>query len=78
MKEIIKKALEDVRPYLQRDGGDVKFVDFEEGVVKVELQGRCAGCPHAQMTVKHGIESYLKEQFPEDVKSVEATNMFSL
>ncbi len=76
MKEAIREALENVRPYLQRDGGDVEFVDFEDGVVKVELQGRCAGCPHAQMTIKDGIEYFLKEQFPEVVKSVEATNLF--
>jgi Fe-S cluster biogenesis protein NfuA len=76
MKEQIKEALEQIRPFLQRDGGDVQFVDFtEDGIVKVQLEGHCAGCPHAQMTVKNGIESFLKEQFAE-VTSVEAINQY--
>lgn len=66
MKENIKAALENIRPFLQRDGGDVEFVDYtEDKVVKVRLQGHCAGCPHAQMTIKSGIERILKEQYPE-------------
>lgn len=76
MNENIKTALEQIRPFLQRDGGDVQFVDFEDGVVKVRLEGHCAGCPHAQMTVKNGIESFLKEQFPAEVRSVEAVNQY--
>jgi Fe-S cluster biogenesis protein NfuA len=76
MKEQIKEALEQIRPFLQRDGGDVQFIDFtEDGIVKVQLEGHCAGCPHAQMTVKNGIESFLKEQFAE-VTSVEAINQY--
>ncbi|MBR0140284.1 MAG: NifU family protein [Firmicutes bacterium] len=77
MKEKIIAALEEVRPYLQRDGGDVKFVDYtEDGKVLVELQGHCAGCPYSQMTVKNGIEEFLKENFGPAVTSVEATNAF--
>ncbi len=71
MKEKIEEALNKVRPSLQADGGDVEFVDFENGVVKVRLQGSCAGCPMSQMTLKMGIERYLKEQIKE-VESVEA------
>ncbi|WP_130861924.1 NifU family protein [Bacilliculturomica massiliensis] len=72
MKENIKAALENIRPFLQRDGGDVEFVDYtEDKVVLVRLQGHCAGCPHAQMTIKHGIEQLLKEQYPE-IDRVEA------
>lgn len=72
MKENIKAALENIRPFLQRDGGDVEFVDYtDEKVVLVRLQGHCAGCPHAQMTIKHGIEQLLKEQYPE-IDHVEA------
>jgi len=74
MEEKIKDALDKIRPYLQRDGGDVEFVDYtDEGVVKVKLQGHCAGCPMSQMTVKNGIERLLKEEYPE-VASVEAVN----
>ena len=75
MNEQIREALEEIRPFLQRDGGDVQFIDFEEGVVKVQLEGHCAGCPHAQATVKNGIESFLKEQFAE-IQSVEAINQY--
>ncbi len=56
---------------LQRDGGDVKFIDFDEktGVVKVQLQGHCVGCPMSQITLKQGIEEELKNTVPE-VKEV--------
>lgn len=71
MLEKVKKALEKVRPSLQADGGDVELVEVtEDGVVKVRLQGACAGCPMSQMTLKMGIEQMLKEEIPE-VKSVE-------
>ena len=76
MSEQIKEALEQIRPFLQRDGGDVQFVEFtEDGIVRIELEGHCAGCPHAQMTVKNGIESFLKENFAE-VTAVEAINQY--
>jgi len=71
MKEQVAEAINKIRPMLQRDGGDVELVDFEEGIVKVRLQGACAGCPMSQMTIKNGIERFLKEQIPE-VKSVES------
>ncbi len=75
MKEKIIATLEQVRPFLQRDGGDVEFVDYtEDKVVLVRLQGHCAGCPHAQMTIKVGIEGILKEQLGDDVAAVEAVN----
>ena len=75
MEEKIKNALEQIRPFLQRDGGDVEFVEYTaDKIVKVRLQGHCAGCPHAQATVKGGIEQILKELFADDVASVEAVN----
>lgn len=70
MKEKVQDALNKVRPSLQADGGDVELVEVVDGVVKVRLQGACAGCPMSQMTLRNGIERYLKEQIPE-VKSVE-------
>ena len=71
MKERVKEEVEKIRPYLQRDGGDVELVEVtEDNVVKVRLQGACKGCPGAQMTLKNGIERILKEQIPE-IKSVE-------
>jgi len=69
-KTDIAKALEEVRPHLQADGGDVELVDVVDDVVKVKLKGACAGCPMSQMTVKWGVENYLKKKVP-GVKSVE-------
>ena len=73
MKEKVQKALDKIRPMLQADGGDVELIDIEDGVVKVRLQGACAGCPMSQMTLKNGIEKILKKEIPE-VKSVESAN----
>jgi Fe-S cluster biogenesis protein NfuA len=74
MTETVEKriqiALDKVRPQLQADGGDVEFVAFENGTVKVRLQGHCAGCPMSMMTLKQGIENFLKQEVPE-VKKVE-------
>jgi Fe-S cluster biogenesis protein NfuA len=65
-EENVKKALEDVRPSLQADGGDVEFVAVsDDGIVSVKLTGACGGCPMAEMTLKMGIESYLKKEVPE-------------
>ena len=66
-KEQVQDALNKVRPSLQADGGDVELVDVDEGggIVKVRLQGACAGCPMSQMTLKMGIEKVLKQNVPE-------------
>lgn len=67
----VKHALDQIRPYLQQDGGDVEYVDMTvEGVVMVRLQGHCGSCPHAMATLKQGIEQAIKKVIPE-VKSVE-------
>ena len=71
MKDRVQKSLEQIRPMLQADGGDVELVEVQEdGIVKVRLQGACAGCPMSQMTLRNGIERILKQQVPE-VKGVE-------
>lgn len=65
MKEQVEKALEKIRPALQRDGGDIELVDItEDGVVQVRLTGACGGCPMSQMTLKMGVEKALKEEVP--------------
>jgi Fe-S cluster biogenesis protein NfuA len=69
MNEKIKAALDQIRPALQADGGDVELVDVKDGTVKVKLTGACGGCPMAAMTLKKGIERILKEKVPE-VKEV--------
>ncbi len=71
MQEQVQNVLEQIRPHLQADGGDVKLVSVEDGIVKVQLQGACAGCPMSTMTLKNGIERILKQQIPE-VKEVRA------
>jgi Fe-S cluster biogenesis protein NfuA len=70
LEEQVKLALDNVRPSLQNDGGDVEFVSFsDDGTVSVKLTGACDSCPMAQMTLKMGIENYLKKEVPE-VKAV--------
>ena len=72
LEEQIKTALDDVRPSLQADGGDVQFVSVtKDGVVSVKLTGACGSCPMSQMTLKMGVESYLKREVPQ-VSSVVA------
>ena len=71
MKEEVQSALNEIRPSLQADGGDVELVDVENGIVTVRLTGACGGCPMSQMTLKQGIETYVKKKIPEIV-SVES------
>jgi Fe-S cluster biogenesis protein NfuA len=73
MKEQVQAVLDEIRPNLQADGGDVELVDVVGGIVKVRLQGACKGCPMSQMTLKNGIERYLKSKIPA-VKSVEGVS----
>ena len=67
LKGKVAAALDEVRPALQRDGGDVKLIDVVDGMVQVELQGACKGCPMSQMTLAFGIERLLKSKIPEVV-----------
>ena len=69
MQEKVKAALDQIRPVLLADGGDVELVAVNDGVVTLSLAGACGGCPMATITLKHGIERVLKEQVPE-VKEV--------
>ncbi len=72
MEEDVKKAIEEIKPHLQADGGDVEFVGVTEGgIVKVRLLGACAGCPMRQMTLTQGITNFIKKKVPE-VKEVQA------
>ncbi|MGQ9456630.1 MAG: NifU family protein [Armatimonadota bacterium] len=70
MRERVAATLENIRPHLQADGGDVELVDVVDGVVKVRLKGACHGCPMAAMTLQMGIERILRKEVPE-VQSVE-------
>jgi Fe-S cluster biogenesis protein NfuA len=73
VKEKVAQVLDQIRPALQADGGDVELVDVEDGVVKVRLKGACAGCPMSQLTLQMGIEAHLKKLIPE-VERVEAVD----
>ena len=65
----VQEVLDKIRPALQADGGDVELVDItDDGVVKVQLQGACRGCPMSQLTLANGVERVLKEQIPEVVR----------
>ncbi len=68
IKEQVEKAIEEVRPNLQADGGDIELVDVENGIAKVKLKGACAGCPMSTMTVKMGVESFLRKKVPQIVR----------
>ncbi len=70
-KKIIKVLDQKIRPAVAKDGGDIKFKEFENGVVKVQLQGSCSGCPSSTMTLKQGVQNLLCHYIPE-VKEVEA------
>jgi Fe-S cluster biogenesis protein NfuA len=65
MKEKVEKALDKIRPALMADGGNVELVDVEGETVKVKLTGACGGCPMSQLTLKMGIERFLKKEIPE-------------
>ena len=70
-KKIVKILEQKIRPAVARDGGDIKFKEFKDGVVKVQLQGSCSGCPSSTMTLKQGVQNLLCHYLPE-VKKVEA------
>tara|TARA_Y100001970_G_scaffold160987_1_gene196887 strand:+ start:717 stop:1256 length:540 start_codon:yes stop_codon:yes gene_type:complete len=70
-KHIIKILDEKIRPAVAKDGGDIKFVEFTDGIVKVQLQGSCSGCPSSTMTLKQGVQNLLTHYLPE-VRGVEA------
>ncbi|MEO5366193.1 MAG: NifU family protein [Magnetococcus sp. WYHC-3] len=72
MRDKVEAVLKEVRPFLQRDGGDVELVDITaDNVVNVRLRGACGSCPGAMMTLKGSIERVMKERLPE-IKSVES------
>jgi len=64
----VEKALEELRPRLQADGGDIELLGVDHGVVKVRLKGACAGCLMSTMTLKMGVEQHLKKKIPEIVR----------
>lgn len=75
LEKKVRNVLEQIRPYLQQDGGDISFVNLtEDHVVNVELHGACGSCPYSIMTLKNGVETAIRKAIPE-IKSVEAINL---
>ncbi len=68
LQKKVESALDEIRPNIQADGGDVQLVAVEKGVVKVRLQGHCVGCPMSALTLKQGIEAHIKQRVPEILK----------
>ena len=68
VKDKVEKALKELRPNLQADGGDIELLGVENGIVKVKMKGACAGCPMSTMTLQWGVENFLKKKIPEIVK----------
>jgi Fe-S cluster biogenesis protein NfuA len=64
-----REVINALRPHIQMDGGDIEFIDYNDGVVRVRLHGACTGCPHAAMTLKVGVERQLRQHVPQ-VKEV--------
>ena len=77
LKHKIEESLNNLRPFIQRDGGDVEFVDYDEDekIVYVQMLGACRGCPSSYITLKAGIEHALREEFPGHVEAVEQIYM---
>jgi len=71
VRDKVQAVLDNIRPSLRADGGDVELIDVKDGVVSVRLKGACAGCPMSTMTLKNGIERLLKQEIS-DVKEVKA------
>jgi Fe-S cluster biogenesis protein NfuA len=71
----VRNVLDQIRPYLQADGGDIKFMELtEDNVVNVEMQGSCGSCPFSRMTLKNGVEEAVRKALPE-ITAVEAVNI---
>jgi Fe-S cluster biogenesis protein NfuA len=64
----VQKAIDEIKPRIQADGGDIEVVSIEKGIVKVRLSGACAGCPMSVLTLKQGVEAFVKSKVPEIVR----------
>jgi Fe-S cluster biogenesis protein NfuA len=75
IEQKVQQIIDQIRPHLQADGGDIRFIELTpDNVVKVELQGACGCCPHSRITLKQGVEATLRQFIPE-ITSVEDINL---
>lgn len=71
LKIIVENALQEIRPYLQADGGNITLVDIHDNIVSVQLEGNCLGCAINQMTLKNGVEATIKRHAPQILQVIE-------
>lgn len=75
LTKTVEKALEEIRPFLLADGGDISLVSIEENVVKVRLEGACVGCSINQMTLRNGVEASIKKHAPQIEKVIDLSSV---
>lgn len=75
LKIIVENALQEIRPYLQADGGNITLVDIQDNIVSVQLEGNCLGCSVNQMTLKSGVEATIKRYAPQITKVIEVNGI---
>lgn len=75
LKIIVENALQEIRPYLQADGGNITLVDIHENIVSVQLEGNCLGCAVNQMTLKNGVEATIKRHAPQILQVIEVNGI---
>ncbi len=77
LKNNVENALQEIRPYLQADGGNISLVEIRENIVSVQLEGNCLGCSVNQMTLKNGVEATIKRHAPQILQVVEVNGFSS-
>ena len=75
LKIIVENALQEIRPYLQADGGNIKLVEIQDNIVSVQLEGTCLGCSVNQMTLKNGVEATIKRHAPQILQVIEVNGI---
>lgn len=75
LKIIVENALQEIRPYLQADGGNITLVDIQDNIVSVQLEGNCLGCAVNQMTLKNGVEATIKRHAPQILQVIEVNGI---
>ena len=75
LTQTVQKALDEIRPFLLADGGDISLVSIEENVVKVKLEGACVGCSINQMTMRNGVEASIKKHAPQIEKVIDLSSL---
>jgi Fe-S cluster biogenesis protein NfuA len=75
LTKVVEKALEEIRPFLISDGGNISLISIEDNVVKVELEGACVGCSVNQMTLRNGVEASIKKHAPQIKEVIDISSL---